>query len=77
MSTPPRNTEIWACPCMLYWTTLPGRVGRYPMQSELFFMQLEGFLVSQSRIQVNLSLTMLAASLNCCCTNVVSDFYLD
>ena len=54
MSTPPRNTEIWACPCMLYWTTLPGGVGHYPMQSELFFMQLEGFLVSQSRIPVNL-----------------------
>ena len=45
MSTPPRNTEIWVCPCMLYWTTLPGGVGHYPMQSELFFMQLEGFLV--------------------------------
>ena len=54
MSTPPQNTEIWACPFMLYWTTLPGRVGHYPEQSELFFEQLEGFLVSQSRIPVNL-----------------------
>ena len=54
MSTPPRNTEIWTCPCMLYWTTLPGGVGHYPVQSKLFFVQLEGFLVSQSRIPVNL-----------------------
>ena len=54
MSTPPRNTEIWTCPFMHYWTTMPGRVGHYPVQSELFFVQLEGFLVSQSRIPVNL-----------------------
>ena len=33
---------------------LPGLVGHYPMQSELFFVQLEGFLVSQSRIPINL-----------------------
>ena len=39
---------------MLYWTTLPCGVGHYPVQSELFFVQLEGFLVSQSRIPVNL-----------------------
>ena len=60
MSTPPQNTEIWVCPCMLYWTTLSAGLGHYPMQSKLFFMQLEGFLVSQSRIPVRLILKWFA-----------------
>ena len=54
MITPPQNTEIWTCPCMLYWTTMSAGLGHYPVQSKLFFVQLEGFLVSQSRIPVNL-----------------------
>jgi len=54
MNTPPQNTEIWTCPYMLYWTTMPARLSHYPVQSKLFIVQLEGFLVSQSRIPVNL-----------------------